>query len=65
MNTVYLIQTLLLNRGVKLKGKCKVIIPLTKMCHDFLKGIPSPQKSHHIKKARPTKKCALCYKINE
>jgi len=54
----------LLNRGVKLKRKCKAIIPSTKMCHDFLKDF-SPEKSHHRKKARPTKRCALCYKNNE
>ena len=35
----------LLNMGEKLKGKWKAIIPLTKMCHDFLKDI-SPKESH-------------------
>jgi hypothetical protein len=35
----------LLNMGEKLKGKWKAIIPLTKMCHDFLKEI-SPKESH-------------------
>jgi hypothetical protein len=34
------------------------------MCHNFLKGIPHP-KIPPYKKARPTKRYALCYKINE
>jgi hypothetical protein len=35
--------------AVKLKENCKAIIPLTKLCHDFLKGIFPKEYHQQIK----------------
>jgi hypothetical protein len=47
--------------GEKLKGKWKAIIPLTKMCHNFLKDI-SPKESHQ--QARPGQRSGVYCVIN-
>jgi hypothetical protein len=44
-----LVQVYLLNTGVKLNGKRKAVVPLTKKYHDFLEDI-SPKEPHQYKK---------------
>ena len=52
----------LLNMQVEVSGNFKAIIPQTKMCHDFLKAIFQEKYHRQKKKAKPTKRCVMCYK---
>jgi len=60
---VELVQALLIEHG-RVSGNFKAIIPQTKMCHDFLKDIFQKEYHQQKKKARPTKRCVVCYKNN-
>jgi len=49
---------------VKVSGNFKAIIPQTKMCCDLLKDIFQKEYHQQKKKARPKKRCVVCYKNN-
>ena len=55
-NTTIWYKLYILNMGVKLKGKHKAVIPLTKICCDFLTAISPERIQPTEKKARPTKR---------
>lgn len=49
---------------MRVKGKCKALVPLTKMFHDFLKDI-FPKVLPTQEKAMPKKRCVDCYKYSK